>query len=62
MLSEFLAATTLVVADTDEAKAFYGTKLGLTLLEETPAGLRFGAGKGSQLTIRRGQPRPADPR
>jgi len=32
------------------------TQLGLTLLEETPAGCRFGAGHGPQLTIRRGQP------
>ena len=56
MLSEFLAVTTLVVTDVDQAKPFYEDQLGLTLLEETPAGCRFGAGKGSQLTIRRGQP------
>ena len=56
MLSEFLAVTTLVVTDVEVAKRFYEDKLGLTLLEETPAGIRFGAGKGSQLTIRRGQP------
>ena len=61
MLSQFQAVTTLVVTDTDEAKAFYETQLGLTLLEETPAGLRFGAGKGSQLTIRRGQPPASGP-
>ena len=56
MLSEFQAVTTLVVTDVDLAKPFYENQLGLTLLEETPAGIRFGAGKGSQLTIRRGQP------
>jgi catechol 2,3-dioxygenase-like lactoylglutathione lyase family enzyme len=56
MLSEFLAVTTLVVTDVDVARAFYEQQLGLTLLEATPAGIRFGAGKGSQLTIRRGQP------
>ncbi len=56
MLSKFLAVTTLVVTDVDLAKPFYVEKLGLTLLEETPATCRFGAGKGSQLTIRRGQP------
>jgi catechol 2,3-dioxygenase-like lactoylglutathione lyase family enzyme len=56
MLSEFLAVTTLVVTDVDRAKAFYQDELGLTLLEETPASCRFGAGRGSQLTIRRGQP------
>ena len=56
MLSEFLAVTTLVVTDVGQAKGFYEKQLGLTLLEETPASCRFGAGKGSQLTIRRGQP------
>lgn len=56
MLSEFLAVTTLAVTDVDQAKPFYEKQLGLTLLEENPAGCRFGAGKGSQLTIRRGQP------
>src|SRR3954447_17945580 len=55
MLSEFLAVTTLVVTDIDEAKSFYENQLGLTLLDESPAACRFGAGKGSQLTIRRGQ-------
>jgi catechol 2,3-dioxygenase-like lactoylglutathione lyase family enzyme len=56
MLSDFLAVTTLVVTDVDVARSFYEEQLGLTLLETTPAGIRFGAGKGSQLTIRRGQP------
>ncbi len=56
MLSDFLAVTTLVVTDVEQAKPFYETQLGLTLLDETPASIRFGAGKGSQLTIRRGQP------
>ena len=55
MLSECLMVTTLVVTDLDRAKQFYGDQLGLTLLEETPAACRFGAGKGSQLTVRRGQ-------
>jgi catechol 2,3-dioxygenase-like lactoylglutathione lyase family enzyme len=45
-----------VVVDVDQAKPFYEGQLGLTLLEETPPGCRFGAGRGSQLTIRRGQP------
>jgi catechol 2,3-dioxygenase-like lactoylglutathione lyase family enzyme len=55
MLSKYLAVTTLVVTDMDQAKPFYREQLGLTLLEETPAGCRFGAGKGSQVSIRRGQ-------
>jgi catechol 2,3-dioxygenase-like lactoylglutathione lyase family enzyme len=56
MLSESLAVTTLVVTDIDAGRRFYQEQLGLTLLEETPASIRFGAGRGSQLTIRRGQP------
>jgi catechol 2,3-dioxygenase-like lactoylglutathione lyase family enzyme len=56
MLSRYLAVTTLVVTDVEQAKPFYEEQLGLTLLEETPSGIRFGAGHGSQLTIRRGQP------
>jgi predicted enzyme related to lactoylglutathione lyase len=55
MLADYLAVTTLVVTDLDLAKPFYEEQLGLTLLEETPAGCRFGAGKGSQVSIRRGQ-------
>ena len=56
MLSECLMVTTLVVTDIDRAKQFYGEQLGLRLLEETPTACRFGAGKGSQVTVRRGQP------
>ena len=56
MLSEFLVVTTLVVTDLDRAKQFYAEQLGLRLLEETPMTCRFGAGHGSQLTLRRGQP------
>ena len=59
MLSESLLVTTLVVTDIDRARQFYGEQLGLPLLEETPAACRFGAGKGSQLTVRRGQPAPS---
>ena len=56
MLSDSLAVTTIAVTDLDQAKRFYQEQVGLTLLEETPASARFGAGKGSQLTVRRGQP------
>jgi len=49
MLPEFLAVTTFVVTDVDPAKSFYEEQLGLTLLEETPAGCRFGAEKGHEL-------------
>jgi catechol 2,3-dioxygenase-like lactoylglutathione lyase family enzyme len=56
MLANSLAVTTVAVTDVDRAKRFYQEQVGLTLLEETPASCRFGAGKGSQLTVRRGQP------
>jgi catechol 2,3-dioxygenase-like lactoylglutathione lyase family enzyme len=55
MLSESLIVTTLVVTDLDEARRFYEEQLGLRLLDENPSGCRFGAGAGSQLSIRRGQ-------
>ncbi|MEA2607939.1 MAG: hypothetical protein QOJ75_182 [Chloroflexota bacterium] len=56
MLANALAVTTVAVTDVERAKTFFQEKVGLTLLGETPAGLRFGAGKGSQLAVRRGQP------
>jgi catechol 2,3-dioxygenase-like lactoylglutathione lyase family enzyme len=56
MLSDSLAVTTIAVTDLDQAKRFYEEQLGLTLLEETPFACRFGAGSGSQLSVRRGQP------
>jgi catechol 2,3-dioxygenase-like lactoylglutathione lyase family enzyme len=55
VLIESLIVTTLVVTDLDDARRFYETQLGLRLLDKTPSACRFGAGKGSQLTIRRGQ-------
>jgi catechol 2,3-dioxygenase-like lactoylglutathione lyase family enzyme len=61
MLADSLVVTTLVVTDVDRAKKFYGEQLGLALLDENPFSCRFGAGKGSQLTIRRGQPPASGP-
>jgi catechol 2,3-dioxygenase-like lactoylglutathione lyase family enzyme len=61
MLANSLAVTTLVVTDLDLSKKFYAEQLGLTLLEETPFTCRFGAGKGSQISIRRGQPPASGP-
>jgi catechol 2,3-dioxygenase-like lactoylglutathione lyase family enzyme len=48
--------TTVAVTDLERARHFYGEQVGLTLLEETPASIRFGAGHGSQVGIRRGVP------
>ena len=56
MLANSLAVTTIAVTDVDRAKRFYQEQVGLTLLEDNPSSARFGAGKGSQLTVRRGQP------
>jgi catechol 2,3-dioxygenase-like lactoylglutathione lyase family enzyme len=56
MLSDALVVTTVAVSDLDGAKRFFGEQLGLQLLDETPFACRFGAGKGSQLSVRRGQP------
>ena len=56
MLVDCLAVTTVAVSDLDSAKQFFGEKLGLRVIEETPFTVRYGAGKGSQLGVRRGQP------
>jgi catechol 2,3-dioxygenase-like lactoylglutathione lyase family enzyme len=51
-----LAVTTIAVNDLDEARRFYGEQLGLPLMDETPFALRYGAGRGSQISVRRGPP------
>jgi catechol 2,3-dioxygenase-like lactoylglutathione lyase family enzyme len=56
MLADSLAVTTVAVTDIDRARQFYQEQVGLRLLDETPVAIRFGAGKGSQLSVRRGQP------
>jgi catechol 2,3-dioxygenase-like lactoylglutathione lyase family enzyme len=56
MLSDALVVTTVAVTDLDRAKRFFGEQLALPLLDETPFAYRFGAGNGSQLSVRRGQP------
>jgi catechol 2,3-dioxygenase-like lactoylglutathione lyase family enzyme len=56
MLANSLAVTTIAVTDLDRAKRFYQEQVGLTLLDETPSSVRFGAGNGSQLGIRPGRP------
>ena len=56
MLARSLAVTTIAVTDLERAKRFYHEQVGLPILDETPVSIRFGAGKGSQLGVRRGQP------
>ncbi|HEU4572577.1 MAG TPA: VOC family protein [Candidatus Limnocylindrales bacterium] len=55
-LDEALLVTTVAVTDLDGAKAFFGDRLGLRVLDEAPFAIRFGAGGGSQVSVRRGQP------
>jgi catechol 2,3-dioxygenase-like lactoylglutathione lyase family enzyme len=55
-LAESMAVTTIATTDLDRARSFYGEKLGLPLIDETPFALRFGAGGGTQISVRRGQP------
>jgi catechol 2,3-dioxygenase-like lactoylglutathione lyase family enzyme len=56
MLGASMLVTTVAVTDLDRAKGFYGDQLGLDMLDEQPFAIRFGAGKGTQVSVRRGQP------
>jgi catechol 2,3-dioxygenase-like lactoylglutathione lyase family enzyme len=56
MLADSMVVPTVAVTDLGRAKAFFEEQVRLPLLEETPFTLRFGAGKGTQLAVRRGQP------
>jgi catechol 2,3-dioxygenase-like lactoylglutathione lyase family enzyme len=55
MLGDAMIVTTIPVTDLDRARRFYSDVLGLRLLQETPFAIRYGAGRGTQLSIfRRG--------
>jgi catechol 2,3-dioxygenase-like lactoylglutathione lyase family enzyme len=56
MLADAMVVPTVAVTDLDRAKLFFEGKLGLPLLDETPFSFRLGAGKGTQIGVRRGQP------
>ena len=56
MLADSMVVVTVAVTDLERAKGFYAEQLGLPVLEEQPFAIRFGAGKGTQLSVRRGQP------
>jgi catechol 2,3-dioxygenase-like lactoylglutathione lyase family enzyme len=56
VLTGSLVVPTVAVTDLDRAKRFFTEQVGLPLLEETPFSFRLGAGKGSQIGVRRGQP------
>ena len=56
MLTDSLFVTTVAVTDLAASKVFLEERLGLLVLDEQPFAIRFGAGQGSQLSVRRGQP------
>jgi catechol 2,3-dioxygenase-like lactoylglutathione lyase family enzyme len=56
VLVDSMVVPTVAVTDLDRAKRFFQEQLGLTLLDETPFSFRCGAGKGTQIGVRRGQP------
>ena len=56
MLSDAMAVATVAVSDLEVARHFFGEQVGLPLLDEQPFGLRFGAGMGTEIAVRRGQP------
>lgn len=56
MLVDSMLVPTVAVSDLARSRTFFAEQLGLTVLEEAPFAIRFGAGQGSQVSIRRGQP------
>jgi catechol 2,3-dioxygenase-like lactoylglutathione lyase family enzyme len=56
MLADAMVVPTVAVTDLDRARVFFEDKLRLPLLDETPFSFRLGAGKGTQIGVRRGQP------
>jgi len=56
MLADSMVVVTVAVSDLERAKGFFGEQLGLPVLDEQPFAIRYGAGKGTQLSVRRGQP------
>jgi catechol 2,3-dioxygenase-like lactoylglutathione lyase family enzyme len=56
MLADAMLVTTVAVTDLERAKRFFGEQMGLPILDETPFAIRFGAGRGTQVSVRRGQP------
>jgi catechol 2,3-dioxygenase-like lactoylglutathione lyase family enzyme len=51
MLSATMVVATVPVTDLTQAKAFYGDTLGLAMLWENPASVRFRCGDSSELSI-----------
>jgi len=51
MVGATMVVPTVPVSDLARARAFYADKLGLTVLWENPASIRFGCGGGSELSV-----------
>ena len=60
MLESSMIVATVPVTDLDRAKRFYADTLGLKVLSENPASVRFGCGGGTELSIFRRAPSTAD--
>jgi catechol 2,3-dioxygenase-like lactoylglutathione lyase family enzyme len=56
VLADAMVVATVAVSDLERAKGFFQNQLALPLLDETPFAIRFGAGEGTQISVRRGQP------
>ena len=56
MLADSLFVTTVAVSDLEASKAFFSEVVGLPILDEQTFAIRFGAGHGAQISVRRGQP------
>ncbi|HEX3427248.1 MAG TPA: VOC family protein [Candidatus Limnocylindrales bacterium] len=51
MLGATMVVATLPVSDLDQARTFYGETLGLALLWDSPASIRFRVGSVSELSV-----------
>jgi catechol 2,3-dioxygenase-like lactoylglutathione lyase family enzyme len=60
MLVSSMIVATIPVTDLDRAKHFYAETLGLKVLWENPASVRFACGGGTELSLFRRAPSKAD--
>jgi catechol 2,3-dioxygenase-like lactoylglutathione lyase family enzyme len=56
VLANSIVVLTVAVTDLERSTAFFKEQLGLPVLDEQPFAVRFGAGGGTQISVRRGQP------
>jgi catechol 2,3-dioxygenase-like lactoylglutathione lyase family enzyme len=60
MLGTSMVVATIPVTDLERSRRFYEDTLGLAVLWDNPASVRFGCGDGTQLSIFRRGPSTAD--